>query len=98
MPYKITIEEITQKTVTEKGEWCVVEKRLRTKDEWEEIEKFIAESQRAKIGDIQQEVYGYAPDRTVTRETQRTIYEQRVETLDIKDVIASVNRMAWHGL
>ena len=84
--FKIVISEHKEVKTKTRSAWKVVEQRPLTKKELEES-TFDESSYKTKLKDV----YGYTPQIETTTIEEQEIYTQQVESLNIGDVIASIN-------
>ena len=84
--YHVKIFVIEEFTEVERGDWTQVDT-----EEVERDQSFWPSSgeSRTRI----KPVYGHTPDRTVKKETEREIFSQVVEELNVRQVISAVNNM-----
>lgn len=85
--FKITIEKIETKTITEKGKWCKTGDRPYTKKECEDAgfgNNFEAELKP---------IYSYLPDVKVEKEVIIKVLEQSIEEIDLVEVIKAINNI-----
>jgi len=105
--FKITIEKTETKVVIRRGDWVTTANRFPTQKEFDDSmyqgfnagnnigeadKKAIKESIANKEMIVFKE-YGYTPEREVEETTDIKIFEQVVEELDLKEVVAAVNKM-----
>lgn len=91
--YKITIEKIETVTVTERGDFTVID---RVPWDQQGLDRFAAYggSQAAALKDEPlREVRGYAPDREVQKLERTTVYEQTVpeQHFNLAGIVVAVN-------
>jgi len=88
--FRITVVQTTRQTRTARGEYQVIGERLVTQ---EEIDKANYVGSRVFEGTPIPMIkeYGYLQDREITEDIEVKVYEQTVDTFDLKRVIAAVN-------
>lgn len=93
MTYEIIITKKDESKVVENGPWSVVERRPWTDQEFQSAsEPMYGHSREALLAKTPlKEVMGYAPQREVLQRTEKEIYKQEVEELDLSAVIKAVN-------
>lgn len=90
--YKVTIEEIEEVEVTERGEHTVIDERPWTESEVKEENRFGTQSAEKYVEkNPVKRIYGYAPDRKKIQENRREILVQTVNEMDVPAVIKAVN-------
>jgi len=77
------IEEFTE---VERGEWTQVDT-----EEVERDQSFYQHQPENEPRTRVKPVYGHTPDRSVTKKTEREIFSQVVEELDVRQVISAIN-------
>jgi hypothetical protein len=93
MSYTITITQTKEQQKEEQGSYCVVGFEIISQQEYENLMgddrkrwKYDAETQTWG-----RDKYDYPPKRLVVKTVESKIFEQTVETLDVKSVIQAVN-------
>lgn len=90
--FEITIREITEKTVTKRGEHTVIDRipwskaELAKKDMFQSPEDFLKETPL-------QPVYGYAPSFEGVEKVEREVLRQCVDELNLATVIKAINNL-----
>lgn len=92
MPYKITIERIIETIITERGKHEVLDHRPWTDDELAKTSGYYPGGPTGFLKDNPlHPISGYAPDRQVQTTETETVFEQTVESLNLKSVINAIN-------
>lgn len=83
MPYKITIERLTETTKIVHGDWVTLDT--------EEVgrSQFSTDEHPSRVKDV----YGYAPDVEETFTEKRDLLIQEVDEMDLAKVIRAINGM-----
>jgi len=95
MAFKITIVETKMSTKLKKDNYTVIGERLISQADLDkagydkETEKYRT---AAQTGNLIIKEYGYAPSIEVDIEIETKVYEQAVESLDLKSVISAINK------
>lgn len=86
MTFKITIEETKEEVTTQGREWVKTGER-EVLSETSMFDAANADEPRTRI----ESIYGYNPEIQKKSTATKTIYEQRVDSLTLSDVILSIN-------
>ena len=92
MSYTITITQTKKQEKEESGSYCQVGVVYVSQEEYEAMS--YDEKKRYELqanGHWAKPLYDYPPKRLVVKEIEAKIFEQTVDTLDIKAVIKSIN-------
>jgi hypothetical protein len=92
--YRITVEKETTKTVMTTAAWQIIARR---KISGEEVDLLEADERKYckpnGDGSFTYEEWGYPPKQETEKEVTVIIYEQRVESVDMGKLIASINNL-----
>lgn len=91
MKYEIRITKIDTKKVTKRGEHTIIEERPWTKKEMSDESGYHQTAEEILATTPLKQVYGYAPPYEGTEKTEKEVFKQVVEDLDLQLVIKAVN-------
>lgn len=92
MPYQITITKQSEVRMITRGEHTVIAERPWTSDELNNKRYYNGEEEFLKCNPTTK-VYGYAPDREVSKVIEVEMLKQTVESLDLSAVIKAINKL-----